>query len=613
MNKICYLSFLVLLMSLLSMACGQPKQPEGEEPVPGRMHRQLPRVLIITTGLQGQNAILPKGIVIALQAFNKQGAVVRLEPRDILNEPGRLKTYNMIILSTAPGYHDADRKYSLSFMSESEMENLTGFVEEGGVLISGDNIGRNQIDGTDRIQIHNILSPQVYPLARCFGLELAERNMEGYEIYGNIGGGEDEYIRPEAGKNFYTPVPDTIFSEKAEIMARWINEADTLPAIVKNRYGKGTAYLLASSDFLHPANAGGFMSTQKITRFYESVVEDFQQRNNIPLSLNPWPSACDYAFCLTLNAGGNMEQYKRTLNLLNEHDMQPTIFVDGNVDQEIMEFLQNEDIRIESRGYAFTNYRNFNYARAVQDMYQNEKHWEKKFRGFRFPFTMPGFWGLVALSEKDYSFESSLGANNVEFIHGSVVPHNIVMADDGFYQSTEIIELSPTYHDDYFFLKDLPEDKRQRSRATFHKTLLFEKYLENYWEYAVKPYFGLMVFQGHPGYVGLNDTTLQALQGIIARAKQDNTWIASAKDIADFRKSLINMKFYVKQSGDQYVIQVKAPEGVEAKSVTFALDFKPEEVQATYGKANITTVNKGYYVTVDALNEQKITIVKASL
>jgi hypothetical protein len=606
MNKIWVV---LVLMGVLIMACGQ-KQHEIEESVTRRMDQQLPRVLIVTTGLEGQNAILPKGIVIALQAFNREGAVVKLEPRDILHEPAQLKTYNMIILSAAPGYHDGDRKYSLSFMSDSEMENIRQFVEEGGVLISGDNIGRNQMDGTDRISRYTVLSRDVYPLAHCYGLELSERNMEGYEIYGNISGGEDGYIRPRAKENFYTPVPDTIFSNRAEILAHWVNTGDTAAAVVQNRYGKGTVYLLASSDFLHPANEGGFMGMQGIMEFYTSVIKDFRQQNDIPIGVNPWPAGHDYAFCLTLNAEGTLTQYTRTLEVLNEYNLHPTIFVDGNVDQEIMNFLQTRDVHIESRGYGFTNYRNLNYARAVQDLYRNEIYWNTEFQGFRFPFTMPGFWGLIALSEKEYSFQSSLGANNLDFIHGSVAPHNIVMADDGFYQSTEIIELSPTYHDDYYFFKDLPEDGLQRAAEMGKQALLFEKYLENYWSDAVKPYSGLMVFQGHPRYVGLNDTTLQALKNSIARVQQDNTWFASAMDIAVFRRNLIRTKFYVQQENDRYIISVDAPRDGILQDVTFNLDFKPGSVHAELGKAKIISDDSGYRVVADVFKGQKIVIQK---
>jgi len=604
--------WLLFMLGLLALACSPQERRAGGDSPAGSQEKQLPRVLMITTGLEGQNASLPKGIVIALQAFNQRGALVRLEHRDILYEPSRLNDYNMIILSTAPGYHDADRRYSLSFMSAEEMENIRSFVHEGGVLISGDHVGRNMIDGTDRITFHGRLSSDVYPLANTFGLGLSERNMEGYQIYGHICGGEPAILRPEAGDNYFTLVPDTIWSDAAEVMASWVNAKDTLPAIVKNRYGKGTAYLLASSDFLHPAGEGGFMSTNKITSFYTNLVDDFHEQNRIPLSLNPWPHGHDYAFGVTLNAEGDINQYERVHALLQQHNIDPLFFVAGNVEDEVMAWMRNRNIAIESRGYDFTSYRNFNYARAVQDIFRNETHWGKSFTGFRFPFTMPGFWGLVALSEQGYIFESSIGANNLEYIHGSVVPHNIVMADDGFYKSTDIIELSPVYHDDYHFLKDISDDSRQQARELFKKTMIYEKYLENYWELAVKPYHGLMLFQGHPRYVAYNDTTLNALENTIELVRQDNTWIASAREIATFQKNMQRMKFYVRDEQSRLTVFIEAPEGVSLQHVTFNLAFKPESVNAIYGKPSILKDASGYRIVAEATNNQEITIVKGA-
>jgi hypothetical protein len=199
------ISLFLLLISLFS--CNKTEKFKVSEDFSDQQH-QLPRVLIITTGLESSKTTLPKGIVIALQSFNQKGAIVRLEPRDILFQLDELKKYNILLLSTASGYHDADRKYSLSFMSEAEMENIREFVHSGGILISGDNVGRNKTDGTDRIVLYGKLSADNYPLAECYGLELSEKNMEGFQVFGNLSGGENQYMRSEAGKYFYTLVPE---------------------------------------------------------------------------------------------------------------------------------------------------------------------------------------------------------------------------------------------------------------------------------------------------------------------------------------------------------------------------------------------------------------------
>ncbi|MCF8308494.1 MAG: beta-galactosidase trimerization domain-containing protein [Bacteroidales bacterium] len=606
-------NFLLLLIAVgLLSACTQTMEYYGDGEKDNKMHEQLPRVLIVTTGLTGQDATLPKGIVIAMQAFNRKGAMVKLETRNILYKPGRLKNYNMIILSTAPGYHDADRKYSLSYMAEAELENLKDFVDNGGVLISGDNVGRNKPDGIDRIALHEKLEPGNYPLSECFGVKLTERNMEGYRIYGKLDDSDDEYLRSEAGKNFYTLVPDSIISGKAEIMANWVNASDTLPAIVKNRYGKGTAYLLASSKFLHPAGAGGNVSSKKIMGFYEAVVDDFYEQNNIPLRLNPWPGGHDYAFSVTMNSSGKQKHYKRFFEFMEKNRLTAEFFVEGQVDQKVKEALVKNDIPLQSSGYDFTNYRNLNYTQALQDMLRNENLWGKEFEGFRFPFTMPAFWGLMALSENDYAFDSSIGANNLEFIHGSVVPHNVVIADQGFYKTTDIVELAPVYNDDYYYFKDIRKLRKQSPRKMVRKTQLYQKYLENYWKYAVKPYRGLMVYQGHPRYVANNDTTIRALENLVDRVKEDDTWIAPTSKIADFRRNLMKMKFYTKHENERVSMTIDSPEDIKVEDVSIKLDFHPEEIEVKQGEGKIHSDPSGYYIVFDAFEGQKIFITKAT-
>lgn len=600
-------AFLILLMLTFCGRQGQESRDVARKP---EIHKQLPRVLIITTGLEGSNATLPKGIVIALQAFNQQGAIVRLEPRDILYQPERLKKFNVIILSTAPGYHDADREYSLSFMADAELENIREFVKAGGVLISGDNVGRNKPGGTDRIVLHGQLTPANYPLAYCYGLELSEKNMEGYQIYGHLSGNTDRYICPEAGKNFYTLVPDTMTSDHAKVLARWINDTDTLPAIIKNRYGKGTSYLLASSDFLHPANEGGFMSTKKITGFYHKVLKDFRKRNQLPLHLNPWPNGYKYAFCVTMNADGNLRQYKRVRKLMAQYDLSADYFVNGNVKENVREFMNKEELTLQSNGYTFDNYRNFNYSQSIRDILKNEHDWKRDFSGFRFPYTMPGFWGVMALSEQNYNFESSIGANNLEFIHGSVAPHNLVMASEGYYRSTDIMELAPTYHDDYFYLKNIEKLRKNTPRQMVKKAKLYEKYLNNFWNYAVKPYNGVMVYQGHPRYVANNDTTIQALENLIDQVENEPAWMTTAGDIACFRKNLMKLRFYVNHKDNKFIVNIIGPDDARAENVCLIPDFAPAEVNVSSGEGKIQKDSTRYHVVFDAFNGQRVVIRK---
>jgi len=597
----------VILITLSFFSCYRQGNNSIEYSDP---QHQIPRVLIITTGLESSETTLPKGIVIALQAFNQKGAMVRLEPRDILYQPDELKKFNVLLLSTSLGYHDADRKYSLSFMSNDEMKNICEFVQAGGILIAGDNVGRNEENGTDRIVLHGRLSSDNYPLANCFGLELVEKKMDGFRIYGHLSGNENQYIRPVAENYLYTLVADTLLSNQIKIMANWVSEQDTIPAIIKNQYGKGSAYLLASSEYFHPADDGGLVSTTKISNFYHEVIEDFCNDNAIPIQLNPWPSGHKYAFCVTMNSEGNLTNYQRVRKLLKKYNLTADYFVNGNVSNEVRNYLKHENNQLHSNGFAFDNYRKLNYSQSVSDILKNEQVWGQNFSGFRFPYTMPGFWGMMALSEHNYIFESSIGANNMEFIHGSVVPYNIVIAKEGFYHSTEILELAPTYHDDYYFLHVVESLRKKSPQLVIEKTQLYKKYLENFWEYAVKPFQGVMVYQGHPGYVANNDTTLTALENLLKVVQHDNAWTASASEIACFRRNLTIMQFYVKNETNKIIVNVLGPESISIDNVCLNLDFEPKKADASIGKARIQSDSLQYYVVFNALSGQKISIYK---
>jgi len=605
--KIASKSLWLIAIILTIVACNKlDSSYDSFEELPA--NNQLPKVLFITTVISGENGDLAEGIVLALQVLNREGAMVRLETRDVLYDREKLADYNMMILSTSLGYHDADRKYSLSFMSDREMENIRSFIEKGGTVIAGDNTGRNLPDGTDRITLYQKLHSGNYPLAECFGVELTEKNMKGYAIHGTGGDQFEGYFRKETPLDIWTLTPDSIISEKLEVMANWVSESDTIPAIFRNRYGKGSVYLLASSDFLHPANEGGLWSAAQIMDFYQFVLEDFRIKNDIPLQLNPWPAAYQYAFSITFNSAGSLEEYKRVLKLLKKQNVDPFIFVNGKVEEDVRGYLKKEGVALGSSGFSYQNYRHIKFPEAVNDILGNEESWEQNFSGFRFPFTTLGYWGLLALEEHGYTFESSIGANNLDFFHGSVFPHNIVMAQDQYYKTTDMQEVAPIYHDDYHFLNEMVDSDRYNPRKLEKDLLLYEKYLENYWTQAVKPYNSLMVYLGHPAYVGRNDTTVVVLENLINRVKKDNTWISEVPDIVKFRKDLARLKFYVFQEKDKIKVLVSGPQDVMVNQVSLKLRNKPEQVSALSGTVDLRNDSLTHYLIFDAFNGQVLTI-----
>jgi hypothetical protein len=594
------------------LAFSRCSSPAPETPRKTPACRQLPRILFITTGIGDEKTQLAPGIVIAIQSFNALGATVRLEPRDILYHFDELCTYNIIILSAFNGYHDADRKNSLTYMSDEEIHNLSRFNKAGGVLISSVNIGRNYPDGTDRVNVFQTLTKDNWELATCYGVSLSERNMTGYGLAGKIPGYLD--WKTPAGlltgeeEELWTLVPDKPPAKSVRIWGNWANPYDSLPGMTMNRNDKGTTWLLAYSGFLHPINDGGFWSEEQIRQFYRLVFDTYNKDNNIRFTLNPWPDGHDVAFCASLNAEGTRQQFERIFALLDKEKIRPTVFVNGLLSSELKDFLNASGYPLASNGFSYSNYEDFGYPGAVDDILRNENFWETDFTGFRFPFTRPKFWGLLALDEHAYAFESSIGANNIDFFYGSVVPYNLVIAESGFYKSTDMLEIAPTYHDDYYFLKSIREDPAFDSLKLEQDILVYAKYLENYWNYAVKPYKGMMVFLGHPQFTGYNASTLSALGSLIKIIRRDDPWITTLDDAAGFRKKLSQTRFSAQGDQDVQRVTITAPEEVYVEKTTLNFDGMISAASAIKGKVKVLKREKGSQIVFDAFNGQVITL-----
>jgi hypothetical protein len=598
---------IICCLILMFARCTSPVQKDDDTGLPAA---QLPRALIITTGISEENPELAEGIVIAMQSFNKYGATVRLEPRDILFKYNELAKYNILILSTFPGYHDADKKYSLSCMSDEELNNLSRFVEEGGTLISGENVGRNYTDGTDRILVFQHLNNENWPLAGCYGVTLSEKNMTGYSLTGNLPGYFQWDISRSSfsgeGHELWTLVPDSYLSKDVKTLAYWKKGSDSTGAVFENKYGKGRSILLASSGLLHPRNDGGLSSEDQIDSFYHYIIDSYCHDNDIQAVLNPWPSGYDYAFSVTLNAEGDKEQYARVFTMLDEKKVKPTLFVSGLVNDEIRSLINDSDPSLASSGWNYVDHADLSYPQAAEDILMNEVSWNSGFKGFRFPFTSPALWTILALDENNYAYESSLGADNLDLFHGSVVPYNLVITIDGFFHSTDILELAPSYHDDYFFLDMLTDTQKPDSNALDREISVYRQYLLNYWKLGVKPYNGLMVFLGHPGYVGYNESTLGALGSLIEEVKKDNTWITTLDEVAAYRAGLDEIQFKVVPGKDKQRIEIIAPDNVKLDDVCLKFNRKIKNYKISDGKGKLLNDGNGSKLIFRAFNGQTI-------
>lgn len=218
----------------------------------------IPKVLFVTTGDGDGRGTVSDGVILALQEFNKSGAFVRLENRKILHNQEELSEYSIMILPTAYGYHDADRRYSLSFLSDSEMKNISNWVKNGGTLVSDINLGRNKLSGEDRITKSGEFTPDNWIFADCFGTNLTEINLENFHITNSVIDAWSDDITDKFDSNEWTPVATNITSNKAKVLASWKNGETLYPAILQNKFFAGNTILLGNFSIIHPASDGGF-------------------------------------------------------------------------------------------------------------------------------------------------------------------------------------------------------------------------------------------------------------------------------------------------------------------------------------------------------------------
>nr|MBC8342401.1 hypothetical protein [Bacteroidota bacterium] len=437
MNR--YPILVLIFLSLLFQQCSH-KTKKDSKSTQEELSYKLPKLLIITSGTEEGYGKLAQGIVIAIQTFTANGVLTSIKSRDILNRPEELEGYNFMLLSTALGYHDADRRYSLSYMSDFELDNIRNFVKIGGVLIAGDNVGRNQLDGNDRISLYGQLNPSNWALSDCFGLCLQELNMKNYRLNGFLDSNLNGQFKDTSATDLWILVGDSIHSSNLKQWAKWENGENQYPAIVQNEFGKGIGFLLPSSYYLHPANDGGYWSALQIESFYKLTIHAFNEKNKNKISINPWPNGYEQAFCISLNASGSLKEMKRLSDYFKQVNITPTYFVNGKIKDEAIDFLKK--CELQSNGFARINYRNVLYPESKTDMYENEVFWDKQFKGFRFPYTRSGFWGLLALDELGYSYESSIGADNIEQYLGCVFPYHIPISNNNYYKTTSILDLS---------------------------------------------------------------------------------------------------------------------------------------------------------------------------
>ncbi len=117
-----------------------------------------------------------------------------------------------------------------------------------------------------------------------------------------------------------------------------------------------------------------------------------------------------------------------------------------------------------------------------------------------------------------------------------------------------------------------------------------------------------MVYLGHPQFVGYSDTTLTSLVNLIKKVKQDNTWITTISEIANYRKDIGQLHFYIENDNNKQLIEVVAPDAINVNDVCLNFTGKVTSVTFKKGKVKIIENPGGFQLIFDASDGQILTI-----
>ncbi len=539
---------------------------------------QMPKVLFLTTGDGNGRGTVSDGIVIANEFFNKAGAFVRLENRKILYNPEKLAEFSIMILPTTFGYHDGDRKYSLSYLSEFEMKNISNWVKNGGTLISDVYLGRNKLDGNDRISKNGDFSANNWLLSKCFGVQMVEKNMKNFAVKSSSMIWKDEII-DKFKKDEWTPVITKITSNQAETLAFWSDEKNQFPAIVKNDFHDGHTILLGNFNIIHPAIDGGFSNTREIQDFYNYVLNLAANNRKFNFKINPWKEDYEAALALSFISDKNQEQSERILNYLEENNLSATFFINRALNTKILKKLQdNEHFEIASHSFEHKDFRKLSYPKTVTQILENETFAQTKMNGFRFPLTNNSFFGMKILAENNYLYDSSIGINHLQFYRGSIFPYNISVFRNNSYHTLDLLEISPNLHNDWFYLKNI--NSKNISQEQISKEIKkYDYYLKKLWERTIRPNHGLMVFSGQPQFSGKNQNSMSPLKNIVEKAKSDDAWITNLEAIAKWRNNLRDLNIYVNENQNRVNISFNLKNNKLIHKLSLRSEQKPKKIE----------------------------------
>ncbi len=567
---------------------------------------QLPKVLILTTGDGSGRGTVSDGVVLALQSFNKMGVFVRLENRSALLKPDLLSKYSILIIPTIPDYHDKPLKNALTYMSDLEMQNINEWVKKGGTLLTDVNAGRNTLKKYDRVLNDGVLDQSDWLLAKSFGVKLREIDIASFILKDNdLHIWNNEIIIPnKIGKWLLIPVKT---ERNTETPMHWKTANGNLPALTVHLYGKGKVIMLPTFYLLHPKKDAGLSTEKQIEHFYQFVYNQNIGNRQYTIQLLPWKDAHTSAYCQTFDDGGTITQYKRIIHFTNQNKLPTVFFVTPHIDSAAAKLLINAPyISIQGHSFNHPDFRKLNFSETENEFLMNRLFWKKKFTGFRFPYVSNSFWGMYWMNKLDFKYDTSIAANHMDFIRGAVVPYNIPIFKDDFYQTLDLLEISQIYHSDWFFYQKVLEKAPYNEQQQKQDAERFRRYLFRYFSEVVQPNNGVMVYLGHPMYSGISETTLQPLQNFLAYIKEQNVWITSLNTVAERWNKLKKLDVQIKENHRKVKIHLDT-HGEIIKGLSLKLNQKPTKISYDM-KFKMKKYGELYYLILDVNHKKVITL-----
>jgi hypothetical protein len=615
-----FATFTLLVVALAATNCG-PRPGAAGAGTSLSDALVYPRVLFLTTGSDGLGT-LPSGANICLEVMDGLGAFTEVADKSVLLDRARLDSTRIIVAPTIAGYDDADRQFSLSFLDSASMANLDEWVRAGGILVAGENIGRNTLEGEDRAASGNLIDEAEWPLAAVFGYPMQEANLSGFRLVNDSGTNLLQAYRPELTQ----PLPDAWLLVPVEsamaggvvVQARWTDGHASYPGVTLNPYGQGWGIMVSHFLLLQPSVDGGAGDVPAITDFYRRVFA-LAFRGGPEVCVNPWPGAHRSALAVTLNeAGGDSAEtgietmLARLLGVPGSGNID--VFVTGRVPQPILDNLRQERrVQLASLSFSHPYFRDLDHCRTVWEIARLEDFLRVPLAGFRFPFSNRTAAGMFTLFRRGYRYESSVFVDHAAGFVGALFPYNLPIWVKGQYcLTTDLLELSPTLEDwDYYGEGALAAGYLPAAQARDAQRLGAR--LQSVWHDLVRDRRGMMVLVLHAQYSGYSNATLEPVtQFLTDVSKSGDAWCSSLAGIADWWNVRRNVDVRVSADANRTALSFTNRNPAPVRALTLRLAEPGLKVAARGLSVKRTERDEGdgtfTYLTFDLISAGEIEV-----